>query len=136
MDVNHLGSDYPTSRGPRVQNPRRRRAICAGRVSHPAQGAPPSERRYTIVVSRPADRPRNARAACGVQWLNWGRQTAVPEQPGYGLLLVRNMLASPVFAHAVQNVSELGTERQVMGPYHPSPTYTSRRAFERLGCAR
>ena len=84
MDVNHLGSDYQTSRGPRVQLNQR-----------------------------------------------FGR-----EQPGYGRLLVRNMLASPVFAHAVQNVSELGTERQAIGPYYPSPTYTSRRAFARLGCAR
>ena len=53
MDVSHLGSDYQTSRGPRVQLNQR-----------------------------------------------FGR-----EQPGYGRLLVRNMLASPVFAHAVQNVS-------------------------------
>lgn len=30
------------------------------------------ERRYLIVLSRPADRPRNATAANGVTWVDWG----------------------------------------------------------------
>jgi hypothetical protein len=30
------------------------------------------ERRYVIVLSRPADRPRNATAANGVTWVDWG----------------------------------------------------------------
>jgi hypothetical protein len=91
-------------------------------------------RRYTIAISRPGDRPRNARARCGVTWLDWGAQTAVPEQPGYGLVIVRNMLAAPGFRQAAQNVKELGTERQVMGAYYPSPSYTTKRRFEARGC--
>jgi hypothetical protein len=94
------------------------------------------DRRYRIVVSRRADRPRNAVGRCGVTWLDWGAQTEVPEQPGYGLIIVRNMLADPGFAHAAQSITELGTERRVMGPYYPSPAYTTRARFEALGCRR
>jgi hypothetical protein len=94
------------------------------------------DRRYTIVVSRPTDRPRNATERCGVKWLDWGAQTAVPEQPGYGLIIIRNMLAAPGFGRAAQAVTQLGTERQVMGPYYPTPTYTTKARFQALGCAR
>jgi hypothetical protein len=49
-------------------------------------------------------------------------------------LLMRNMLASPGFERAIQDVRRLGDDRRVMGPYFPSSAYSSSAAFERRGC--
>jgi hypothetical protein len=82
---------------------------------------------YTVVVSTPADRPANARRACGVTWLPFGaRPTAA--------LVMRNQLADPAFRHAVQKVRRPGTERAVMGDFLPRGRYTSTEAFERRDC--
>lgn len=87
-------------------------------------------RRYTIMVSSTANRPANARTACGVAWLPAGPlpQTA---------LLLRNMLPSPGFAQAIQRV-EPGREAAQMGAYLPSGTYhpTARAAERAVGCTR
>jgi hypothetical protein len=80
-----------------------------------------------VVVSTPHDRPANARAACGVTWLPFGaRPTAA--------LVMRNQLADPGFAHAVQRVRRPGEEREVMGDFLPRGRYLSTAAFERRGC--
>ena len=92
------------------------------------------ERRYTIVVSKRADRPANARRRCGVAWLRWGDRGDGVGDPNYGLLIMRNMLASPGFARAIQRVSEAGTEAEVMGDYLPRTKYTTRQGFESQGC--
>jgi hypothetical protein len=91
------------------------------------------DRRYTVIISRKGDRPKNATSACGVKWLDWGVQTESPEDPDYGLVLVRNMLAAPDFAEAAQNVKAFGDERKVMGAYLPSPSYTTKAAYEKQG---
>ena len=82
---------------------------------------------YTLVVSTPDARPANARLGCGVTWLPWGAR------PTAGLVM-RNQLADPRFAHAVQRVTKPGTERAVMGDYLPRGSYTDTRAFEKRGC--
>ena len=80
------------------------------------------------VVSTPAERPANARAACGVTWIPWGPQAG-------GVLIYRHMLPHPRFAHAIQRVPEQGKERAVMGSYFPvSRYYPGKAAFEKLGC--
>lgn len=85
------------------------------------------KRWFTVVVSTPQDRPANARKGCGVTWLPFGaRPTAA--------LVMRNQLASPAFAHAVQQVRKPGEERAVMGDYLPRGRYLSTRAFEKRGC--
>ena len=94
------------------------------------------DRRYTIVVSRRADRPRTATRHCGVQWLDWGAQRESPDDPDYGLVIVRNMLPSPGFARAAQRVTTFGTERRVMGAYYPRPAYTTKARFRAPGCRR
>jgi len=82
---------------------------------------------YTLAISTPEDRPANARLGCGVTWLPFGaRPTAA--------LVMRNQLADPQFAHAVQQVTKPGTERAVMGDYLPRGHYSSAKAFERRGC--
>jgi hypothetical protein len=91
-------------------------------------------RRYTIVVSKRADRPSNARRRCGVGWLDWGERGDGVGDPDYAVLILRNMLVSPRFAAAIQNVRRAGTEPEVMGEYLPSSSYSSREEFEARGC--
>lgn len=97
------------------------------------------DRRYTMVVSRPADRPRNATPACGYRWLTFGQGENYPDAAARdyeGTLYMRFMVANPSFAQAPQKVTRPGTEAAVMGPYLPRSQYTSRAAFERRGCAK
>jgi hypothetical protein len=93
-----------------------------------------SGRRYTIAVSKAGDRPANARARCGVAWLDWGERGDGAGDPDYALLIMRNMLVSPDFEQAIQRVSQPSTEPQVMGPYFPRASYSSVEDFEARGC--
>jgi hypothetical protein len=65
---------------------------------------------FTIVISRPADKP-----ACAKNWIPWGAQ---PE----GVLIYRHMLPEPAFSGAIQKAS-YGNEQQSMGDYFPTPRY-------------
>ena len=94
-----------------------------------------SGRDFTVVVSRRSDRPPNARPACGVAWLDWGNRGDGAGDTDYGLLIMRNMLASPDFVRAIQRVDRPGTERDVMGPFFPRSRYTTKHAFASRGCA-
>jgi hypothetical protein len=85
-----------------------------------------SKRRYTVVISTAAARPRNATAKCGVAWLPWG---PVPK----GIAVMRNMLPASTFTHAVQNAKR-GEEKTTLGAYYPVGTYSSKAAFEKRGC--
>ena len=89
---------------------------------------------YTVVVSKAADRPRNARRACGVAWLKWPQRGDGAGDPDYGFLIMRNMLVNPRFKRAIQEVEQAGTEPEVMGPYFPRARYTSKAAFQKRGC--
>jgi hypothetical protein len=93
-----------------------------------------SGRNFTVVVSRRSDRPSNARRSCGVAWLDWGNRGDGAGDPNYGLLIMRNMLASPGFKRAIQRVQDPGHERAVMGPLFPNSHYTTTQAFESRGC--
>ena len=86
-----------------------------------------SGRDYTVVVSRRADRPPNARPHCGVAWLDWGNRGDGAGDRDYGLLIMRNMLASPDFAQAIQRVDRPGHEREVMGGSSRAATTPPRR---------
>jgi len=91
---------------------------------------------YTIVTSRPSDRPSNARARCGVGFIPW---PAAGDGDGHlddGLLLVRNMLPAASFRHSIQRTRTPGDEPRVMGAYYPRGRYMSKRAFQRRGCRR
>lgn len=94
-------------------------------------------RRYALVVSRPGDRPRNAKPACGYRWLTIGKGENYPDPASrshVGTLYMRFMAADPSFAQAPQRVTKPGTEAAVMGPYLPRSQYTSKAAFEKRGC--
>jgi hypothetical protein len=83
---------------------------------------------YTYVISDPSQRPSNATAANGVTWLPWGSTDAA------SVIILRNMLPSATFTHAVQDVdASTNNAQQVMGPYFPSAVYCSTATFERGG---
>jgi hypothetical protein len=93
-----------------------------------------SGRNYTVVVSKPADRPANATAECGVAWLDWGENGDGAGDPDYAALIMRNMLVDPDFPHAIQRIARPTEEEAVMGPYFPRSDYTTRAEFEARGC--
>jgi hypothetical protein len=97
------------------------------------------DRSYTLVVSRPEDRPRNATPACGYRWLAFGDGESYPDPAArdwVDTLYLRFMAPSPTFQHAPVNVKTPGTEAQVMGPYLPKSRYWSKAEFEKRGCRR
>jgi hypothetical protein len=93
-----------------------------------------AQRRYTVVMSLPADRPTNATAQCGVAWLDWGTRGDNAGRATAGMLVLRHVLAHPSFTQAATNVASPGTEQRVMGAYLPSGEYTNKATFEARGC--
>ncbi len=92
-------------------------------------------RQYVILTSRAVDRPRNATTKCGVAWIPWSPRGDGGRDHDFGWMQIRNMLPSPSFHHAIQNTSQPGDEKRVIGPYLPSATYyKDKLAFEKLGC--
>jgi len=92
------------------------------------------QRRYTIVVSKSEDRPKNATRKCGVAFL-----PADPDGDGMGrkdagLLLTRNVIPSAGFKQAIQNVTSPYNAARIMGRYYPRGSYTSKTDFQKLGC--
>jgi hypothetical protein len=91
---------------------------------------------YTIVVSTAAQRPANARAECGVAWLDWGGAGDGIGNPDGGFLIYRHMMPSAEFyRHSLFGTTRPGDEAAVLGEYFPQSTYMDRAAFERRGCA-
>ncbi|MBA4367642.1 MAG: hypothetical protein C0403_08385 [Desulfobacterium sp.] len=92
---------------------------------------------YTIVVSRPEDRPANSHERNGVKWMEWspnGDGAVYPvNHPNDATIIFRNMLPSPDFGHAIQDVEFPGQEAEVLGPYMPVCQYMSVEEFEALG---
>ena len=92
---------------------------------------------YNVVVSKKADRPDNAISKCGVTWLRWGAGDGFPGgRPGYGIVIVRNMLPAPWFGKSVFSVTEPGTETSVMGRYLPRGHYSGTTEYEKRKCAK
>ncbi|HYI35878.1 MAG TPA: hypothetical protein VEX39_04700 [Thermoleophilaceae bacterium] len=89
---------------------------------------------YTIVSSTTADRPKNARAKCGVGFVPWPKNGDGAGHVKDGFLVVRNMLPSARFRRAIQNTKTPGDEARVLGPYLPKGAYTKKAAFQKRGC--
>jgi hypothetical protein len=96
---------------------------------------------YTIITSRPEDRPNNATTECGVGFIPWtkdGDGFGVIEgrenHPNDAYMFVRNMLPAADFTQAIQNTSTSGDEADVLGEYLPKGSYYSKVEFEGLGC--
>jgi hypothetical protein len=99
-----------------------------------------AERNYTIVVSRPEDRPKNATIENGVAWIKWsprGEGIDSPEnRTDFGMLLMRIMGNNPDWAESPDKITRPGTEEAVMGPYYPKSYYTTKEHFEANGVKR
>ncbi len=99
-----------------------------------------ANRDYTMVYSRPEDKPRNAVRFCGNTWLEWnpeGDANPGPEQnKEFGYITIRMLLPNPTFKNAIQYTTTPGTEREVMGEYLPTWKYEPEAAsFEATGCS-
>jgi hypothetical protein len=96
-----------------------------------------ADRNYTIVVSRPEDRPKNATVEMGVAWLNWGTRGEGIDDPrnrtDFGMLILRIMANNPTWANRPDLITKPGTEETVMGPYYPRGEYTDKATFEAKG---
>lgn len=85
---------------------------------------------YTVVVSRAADRPRNARLECGVAWLPMADDGDGAVDDDVTIFQLRHMLGTTDFPHAVQNIGAPGNEEAAMGEYYPRGRYVTKSAFE------
>jgi len=85
---------------------------------------------YTIVVSRAADRPRNAIPECGIAWLPMADDGDGAVDADVTVLQLRHMLGAGDFKNAVQNIGKVGDEAKDMGEYYPRGRYISTSAFE------
>ncbi|WP_410876925.1 hypothetical protein [Nocardia sp. A7] len=92
-------------------------------------------RRYTVVASLPEDRPANATEACGVAWVPLPSTGDGAGHPEDAYLILRNMLPTKGFGHAVQDTKTPGDEKAVMNAYLPDGKYSSKAEFEAKGCA-
>jgi hypothetical protein len=85
---------------------------------------------FTIVLSRAADRPRNAIPQCGIAWLPMADDGDGAADADVTVLQLRHMLGTGTFKYAVQNVGKPGDEAKDMGEYFPRGRYISTSAFE------
>ena len=85
---------------------------------------------YTLVVSRAADRPRNATAQCGVAWLPMANDGDGAGDENVTVLQLRHMLGAGEFKNAIQNVKSQASMAKDMGVYYPQGRYLSTSAFE------
>lgn len=81
---------------------------------------------FTVMVSDEADRPVNAVAENGIDWLAWG--------PYFDALLIyRHMLQSDDFAQAIHNVPKGTPPIEIMGEYMPQSAYCLPEIVEAAG---
>jgi hypothetical protein len=90
-----------------------------------------ANRNYTIIVSKEKDRPRNARPECGLAWIRLGDDGDGLDDPHFSLLVIRNMLAAPDFAEAIQNAQD-DKDLPKMGEYLPKGQYVMPNVVETL----
>lgn len=88
--------------------------------------------RYTIVISKEKDRPRNAVPECGIAWLPVAEDGDGVADPDVAIVQIRNLLARDGFAEAIQAVDRDGRIDEVMGAYKPEATYTMPNVVESL----
>ena len=95
-----------------------------------------SDRHYTIVNTRLADRPANATEKCGVAWMEFGNGDGVEGgSPDTMILVNRETRVDPTFKHSWFSVTRPGEEHQVLGDYQPQVINLRKKAaFEALGC--
>ena len=97
---------------------------------------------YTLVISRPEDRPDNARAACGVRWLDFGQGEGDYRgaRPWVNMAYMRFMDPSRDWLHSPKKIPLPTSENPypqdstIMKEYFPSSHYETRAEYESHGC--
>ena len=113
---------------PVVANPGRKGQTVYGCVADNA-AVRDSDGIVTIVISATVDRPRNATAANGFNWL----PTSMSKPRAMEMVALRNMLPSAGFNNAVQNVpsgSDAAATQAAMGLYYPDTAVCTVPQFE------
>ena len=82
---------------------------------------------FTFVISDPDDRPKNATAKRGINWLPYGGIYYD------GVIIYRHMLPAKGFSAAIHNVGRDENPAKVMGRYFPVAGYCSTATFEKGG---
>ena len=99
-----------------------------------------ADRNYTIVISRPEDRPKNATHENGVAWLKWSPHgeglSDARNRENFGMLIMRVMGNNPTWDERPDRITKPGTGEAVMGRYFPKGYYTSKSEFETNGAKR
>lgn len=100
---------------------------------------------WTLVVSRPEDRPANASTLCGAKWLDFGigEGSYAGARAAVGALYMRYMAAQKGsdWPQSPKNIPQPTTADpynhlvDVMGEYAPAAHYESRAQYEARGCA-
>jgi hypothetical protein len=91
---------------------------------------------YTIVVSRPEDRPKNATRENGVTWMDWGPGEGLDDRRNrkdWGMLIMRFMVCHADWENSPEKAMKPGSEASVMGAYYPRGYYTIKAQFEADG---
>ena len=89
-----------------------------------------AEGNYTVVVSRAADRPRNAVPECGIGWLPMAEDGDGLFDEDVTVVQIRHMLTAPDFERSVQRVYRQDDLETTMGPYLPKSRYLLPNAVE------
>lgn len=89
---------------------------------------------YSIVISSVDKRPANAKAECGVAWMDWGSVGDGIGNPDGGFLMYRHMMPAADFKQSLFETRKLGDEARVLGEYFPDTRYLSTAEFEQRGC--
>lgn len=92
--------------------------------------------RFAVVISQGRDRPTNATAKCGVQWMEFGNGDGFPSgSPNFAALINRHTQVRGDFQHSWFGVDRPGEERAAMGDYLPHVlNLGDKQRFEALGC--
>ncbi len=85
---------------------------------------------YTVMVSREADRPRNANARCGYGWLPMADDGDGIFDEDSSIVQIRHMLADRGFKHSIQKIDKPGNEAEVMKEYYPKTFYLMQNTAE------
>jgi hypothetical protein len=85
---------------------------------------------YTIVLSRKADRPRNAITQCGVAWLPMADDGDGAVDDDVTVLQLRHMLGTNDFPNSIQAINKPATVEKDMGAYYPRGRYMTVNQFE------
>lgn len=78
---------------------------------------------YTIMVSRPEDRPRNAIPECGISWLPMAKDGDGVIDDDVSVIYLRHMLAAKTFENTISKIKNQKEVAQVLGPYYPKTSY-------------